>query len=335
MILPRARFEARSHAHAFTAVEMVSVLALSALILGSIVVGYGTVVRSRPGVATLVTVPLGAARAAAFAYPGQTGTSRNVVTAPHYGMMAQAEELREQFYADVVSATAVFCLPREDVSNYRPWSIPYDPLLHGELDTPQKFREHLVALGVTPMPFRDYRNPLNTNATAPSPNASIFILGFSKAASAMKVIAIYEIDVIRYTGAAEPQGFYASVKRYTDDPRGSTYPLAYAGGYEVFYPPSIPQPNPARPTEWASDGFTPLFITFERSTRMAIAEGTTTDRFKVAAERPFYFIWWPDPGARHLGLQANTLNPIDPRQAYNHMGGRTSFMFTAPMFPAL
>ena len=156
MILPRARFEARSHAHAFTAVEMVSVLALSALILGSIVVGYGTVVRSRPGVATLVTVPLGTARAAAFAYPGQTGTSRNVVTAPHYGMMAQAEELREQFHADVVSATAVFCLPREDVSNYRPWSIPYDPLLHGELDTPQKFREHLVALGVTPMPFRDY-----------------------------------------------------------------------------------------------------------------------------------------------------------------------------------
>ncbi|MES2594664.1 MAG: hypothetical protein V4662_04990 [Verrucomicrobiota bacterium] len=319
----------------FTAVELVSVLAMSALILGSLIVGYGTIVRSRPGVASLVTVPLGATRVAAFSFPNQSGTSRNVVTAPHYGMVAQAEELREQFNSDVISATAVFCLARDGVSNYKPWSIPYDPLLHGELDTPQKFREHLVAVGVLPMPYRDYRNPLNTTATAPSENASIFILGYSKVELTLKVVAIYDIDVIRFTGATEPLGFHASVKRYSDDPRGSTYPLAFSGGYEVFYPPSIPNPSASRPQDWASDGFTPLFITFERSTRLAISEGAGTDRFKVAAERPFYFIWWPDPGARHLGPVTNTVNPSDPRQAYNQMGGRTSFMFTVPMFPAL
>lgn len=325
----------RAQGRGFTAVELVSVLAMSALILGSIVVGYGTIVRTRPGVMSLVTVELGAARVAAFAYPNQSGTSRNVVTAPHYGMVAQAEELREQFNADVISATAVYCLYRDDVSNYKPWSIPYDPLIHGELDTPQKFRAHLVAVGVSPMPYRDYRNPQNNAATTPSDNSTIFVLGFSKVESRLKVLALYDIDIVRYTGGGVAQGFYASVKRYSDDPRGSTYPLAFSGGYEVFFPPSIPDPSALRPQDWATDGFKPLFITFERSTRLAIAEGAAIDRFKVAAERPFYFIWWPDPGARHLGPVINTLNASDPRQAYNSMGGRTSFMFTVPMFPAL
>jgi hypothetical protein len=66
--------------------ELLTVLALGAVILGSIVVGYGTLVRMRTGVAALVTLQLGAARTAAFALPGATGTSRNVVTAPSYGV---------------------------------------------------------------------------------------------------------------------------------------------------------------------------------------------------------------------------------------------------------
>jgi hypothetical protein len=319
----------------FTAVELVSVLAMAALVLGSLIVGYGTLVRTRTGVATIVSVPLGSTRLDAFAYPNQSGTSRNVVSAPHYGMMAQAEELREQFLSDTISATAVFCLARDGVNTYKPNSIAYDPLLHGELDTPQKFRSHLIALGVTPMPYRDYRNPLNSSATVPSDNASIFILGFSKTEARLKTLALYDIDVVRFTGNSEPPGFYASVKRYSDDARGSSFPLAFSGGYEIFYPPSIPEPDVRRPQDWATDGFKPLFITFERATRLAIVEGTTTDRFKLAAERPFYFIWWPDPAARNLAAQANTLNPSDPRQAYNHMAGRSSYMFTVPMFPAL
>jgi hypothetical protein len=43
----------------------------------------------------------------------------------------------------------------------------------------------------------------------------------------------------------------------------------------------------------------------------------------------------PDPAARHLGAVANTFPTSDPRQAYNQMAGRTAFMFTVPMFPAL
>uniref|UniRef100_UPI00329A0C51 hypothetical protein n=1 Tax=Salmonella enterica TaxID=28901 RepID=UPI00329A0C51 len=68
---------------------------------------------------------------------------------------------------------------------------------------------------------------------------------------------------------------------------------------------------------------------------LALRESATIDRFKRAAERPFYFIWWPDPSARHLGAIANTFSSTDPRQAYNHMAGRTAFMFVVPMFPAL
>lgn len=266
------------HDHGFTAVELVTVLSLAAVVLGSVVVGFGSLARSRPTVASVVNVPLGSTRVLNFY--GLSGSTRNTVTAPHYGMMAQAEELREQFYTDMVSATAVFCLPRAVVNTYRPGYIPYNPVEHGELDTPQKFRAHLQALGISPMPFLDYRNPLNTTATAPAENASVFILGYSKQESSLKVMALYDIDIIRFTDKTTPQGFHASVKRYADDPRGLGYPLAYSGGYEVFYPPSIPNYNVDRPQEWASDGFTPLFITFERSTRTAILEGSA-DRKSV------------------------------------------------------
>jgi hypothetical protein len=157
-------------------------------------------------------------------------------------MMAQAEELRESFLSDTLGATAVFCLPRAGVNTYKPHTISYNPVQHGELDTPQKFRDHLYQILGRPatFPYRDYRNPLNTTATTPSENASICILGFSKVENKLKVLALYDLDVIRYTASNEPQGFYASVKRYTDNPLGTTLPLAFSGGYEVFYPPSIP-----------------------------------------------------------------------------------------------
>ncbi len=318
----------------FTAVELVAVLSMAALILGGLVVGFGTLVRSRPTVASFLDVPLGSTVSENFY--GNSSNTRATPVAPHYGMMAVAENLREVFYNDVISATAVFCLSRNNINTYRPSTIPYNPLVHGILDTPQQFRAHLVTIGVSPMPFIDYRNPLNTVGTVPTNNASIFVLQYSKFEGRLKVLAIYDIDVIRLTNPANPQGFHASVKRYADDKnRGIAFPLIFAGGYDVFYPPSIPNPNASRPQDWINDGFTPIYITFERASRLSILEGATTDRFKLAAERPFYFIWWPDPGARHLGPQPNTLNPQDPRQAYNHMAGRTAFMFTVPMFPAL
>lgn len=317
----------------FTSVELLLVLALGAVIIGGAVVSYGTLVRNQPRVASFVSAPLGAQRMQRFF--GLSGSVQDTAVAPHYGSVAQAEELREQFHADVISATAVFCLPRDGDNTWKPSSIPYNPLEHDELDTPQAFRSHIVAhAGVPSSLYRDYRNPLDTPGTQPSENASIFILGFSKEPDILHVIAIYDIDVIRFTARTQPNGFHASVKRYAANPSNPAADLAFAGGYQVFYPPSVMDARTAR--DWARDGFTPLFITFERASRAGFLEvPVTINRFKKAAEQPFYFIWWPDPAARHLGEVAGSLPSSDPRRAYNHMAGRTSYMFTVPMFPAL
>jgi Tfp pilus assembly protein PilE len=317
----------------FTSVELLLVMALSAVILGGAVVSYGTIVRSQPRVSSMVSVPLGASYAQNF-YGTNTDTV-NVGMAPQYGALSLAEELREQFLADTLSATAVYCLPRDGMNTWKPSTIVYDPTVSGELDTPQKFRAHIIAYaGVSSSLYRDYRNPLNDGSSVPQ-NASIFVLGYSKYAGYLKVNAIYDIDLIRFTAASQPNGIYASVKRYADAASAAApTTLTYMGGYDVFFPPSVP--NPTSASQWSTDGFTPLFITFERAARLALTESPPTiNRFKRAYERPFYFIWWPDPAARHLGPVANTFTSTDPRQAYNHMGGRTGFMFTVPMFPAL
>lgn len=324
----------RVHQHGgFTSVELLLVLALSAMILGGAVVSYGTLMRSQPSVSSMVAVPLGGTRSQNF-----YGTSSNTVDvgmAPQYGALSLAEELREQFLTDTLSATAVYCLPRDGMNTWRPSVIAYNSTTDDELDTPQKFRAHIIAhAGVSSSLYRDYRNPLNDGTAVPQ-NASIFVLGYSKYSGYLKVNAIYDIDLIRFTGSTEPNGFHASVKRYADAASSLTpSTLTYMGGYDVFFPPSIPSPTSS--TQWATDGFTPLFITFERASRLALRETPPTiDRFKRASERPFYFIWWPDPAARHLGQIPNTLATTDPRQAYNQMAGRSAFMFTVPMFPAL
>lgn len=317
----------------FTSVELLLVLALSAVILGAVVVSYGTLMRSQPSVSSMVAVPLGTTRSQTFY--GTLNTTVDVGMAPQYGALSLAEELREQFLTDTLSATAVYCLPRDGTNTWKPSLIAYNPSTDDELDTPQKFRAHIIAHASVPAAlYRDYRNPLNDSTLVPQ-NVSIFVLGYCKYSGYLKVNAIYDIDLIRFIGTTEPNGTHASVKRYADATSTATpSTLTYMGGYDVFFPPSIPSPTSA--SQWSTDGFAPLFITFERASRLAFRETPTTiDRFKRAYERPFYFIWWPDPAARHLGQITNTLSTTDPRQAYNQMAGRSAFMFTVPMFPAL
>lgn len=331
----RTQFQKRSCHSGFTSIELVLVLSLSAIVLGGMVVSYGTLVRSQPQVASVVKVPLSASRLTNF-YGDSDSKRADTPSAPSFGNLALAEELREQFYHDVLSATAVYCLPRQGDNTWKPSYIKYNPDTDDELDTPQKFRAHIIRVaGVSSSLYDDFRNP-GASSTAPAANASIFILSYSKEALFLRVQSIYDIDVIRFTGASQPLGFHASVKRFTDPkvlPSDTSYSLVFSGSYSVFYPPANPSARVA--ADFSNDGFTPLFVTFERYTRLAQRESTAIDRFKLAAERPFYFIWWPDPAARHLGQQSNTASPTAPQQAYNHMAGRTSFMFTVPMFPAL
>lgn len=305
----------------FSSVELLMVLAIGALVIGASMVGLGTIVKQQNRVGSTVEVNLGATRYSAFY--SETGSARGVVTAPNYGAVALAEILREQFNADVLSATAVFCLNRTAENSFHPFWLPYTPGTDAVLDTHLKFRQHLVDRGlVTATQFLTDRN-----YSATAPNCSIFILGYSKVPGEISVNAVYDVDVVTITS---PRGFHASVKRFPGGPRDPGIliprPPPRPSYYEVFYPAS---PAPA------TDSFTPLWACFERRARLAVTEGLDVDRFKKAAGQPFYLVWWPDPGAPSLRSESNSLLPDDPRRAYNHQGGRTSFMFTVPMFPSL
>lgn len=316
----------------FTSAELLLVLALGAIVIGGAAVSFGTLVRNQPRVSSVVEVDLGS-KLVTWYGAGYPGTKKNVTSAPNYGSVAMAERLREQFNNDVISATAVYCLTRDSntANTYHPTTIPYNPATDAIIDTASAFRDHLIAKGaVASSLFGSDRFYSSTKS-----NATIFILGYSKTANELSVIATYDIDIIKVgtSDARDLDGFYASVRRYIGPP---VLNVNEPQGYEVFYPP-YKDPDVPNPPPWptTTDGFTPLFVAFERSARTAVSEGTSTDRFKKAAERPFYMIWWPDPGARDLRKQPNSYPNTDPRQAYNHQGGRTSFMFTVPMFPSL
>jgi hypothetical protein len=172
--------------------------------------------------------------------------------------------------------------------------------------------------------FTSYRNIGTT------PNISIFILGYSQTPVTIPVLAVYDMDFVQATnpnGTGTVIGTYASVRRYVSGTLTAYYDIVY----------------PTDPMDQI-ESWTPPVVAFERRSRMAVVEGmTTVDRFKVAAEQPFYFVFWPDPAEESLALPLNAspssiLNgsyaPTDPRGAYNHMAGRTSFMFSVPLFPS-
>lgn len=324
----------------FSTVELLVVLALGSVILGGVMVTYGTLVSGRGKISESMTLTLPGTLSTNFF--GDPAGPRVVPAAPNYGVLAKAEMLREEFQSDVMTATGVFCLYRRAsvIANpIRQTWYPFDPLVDGPIESPMDFYQHLVK--VIPMAATVFEPPSNpgSNNLAAAPHATIFLTGFSSEAGRLPIIAIYEIDVLAFR-TARPWGFHGSVRRY-GHPAGildgaAPVSCVLAGSYEVFYPPSVP--NPRSPSQFSNDGFSPLFITFERSLRRSVVEDNVMgrDRFKVAAERPFYFIWWPDPTVATLADNSlNSRPPREPRRAYNHMGGRTAYMFTVPMFPAL
>jgi hypothetical protein len=328
------------HKAGFSAVELLMVLALGAVVLGGVMVAYGTLVSNRAGVAESVSINLPVTLVNDFYGPGQ-GAARTVPLAPAYGSLALAEKLREEFHKDILGAAGVFCLYRRNsrITNplRRNW-FAYNPAVDGPLERPRDFYDFLVRLDpVAATVFEVPANP-GTNNRTPDPHASVYVTSFSPDQTRLGIIALYEVDLLRFEQqAVKPWGFYATVRRYTHDPLNPTSQASVlSGGYEVFFPPSVP--NPTLVSQFSTDGFSPVFVFFERAVRRSVIEDSVMggDRFKVAAERPFYFFWWPDPAMPNLATLGNgTVRPQEARRAYNHMGGKTSFMFTVPMFPAL
>ena len=82
--------------------------------------------------------------------------------------------------------------------------------------------------------------------------------------------------------------------------------------------------------------FRPLAVFFDRA---ALATGSASaDTYRHAANRPFYFLWWPDPTVATLADRMpfeSFASLYEPRVAYYQMSGKTSFFFVVPAFPAL
>lgn len=244
-------------------------------------------------------------------YPQDPPNERiNTFFAPNYGRTAAAEDLREMFWNDLQYSNAVFCLGRTGNASFRTTSLAIPSGLQiATVDTPGRFRELLVAL--------DSGNETiftGNRGVLPGTNLSIFILSPSSLPDSLAVRAIYEVDFVTTT---TPSGVYATVRRYV----GNTL----SGYYDIFYP-----------TRGGQDySLSPLAVAFERKVRETLDEGVAINRYKVAAERPFYFVWWPDPAIAIYPTLDATLAESDPRSGYPDNGEATSLFFAVPMFPSL
>jgi hypothetical protein len=305
---------------AFSLVELLVGVVITAAMITVAVMIYQNLATGGGARAAYGTVEVGASLATFY---GSGGTSVDAYFAPNYGRVAAAELLRDEFLADLEGANAVFCLGREAANTVHPTTISISSSFQGRsVDSPEAFRTLLAsAVPASASIFTAYRG------ASAATNASIFILEPADAPRSasgstpavlptLAVRAVYDIDL---TPTTSPAGTYVSVKRYV----GSGEPTDF---YDVFYPDSA-----------GTIAFSPLVVCFERSVRRSLVEGATIDRLKQAENRPFYFVWWPDPAAPALEATGTLpeYDAADPLASYPAMGGRTAFFFVVPMFPSL
>ncbi len=313
----------RFMAAGFTAAEMLVASAIAGIVAGTAALTIYTVTLAQRQYSQIASFTLPNGALANF-YPGRTGTSVNCAIAPNFGAVAQAESVREKFIFDVSQAIGVYCLARNS-GNYntiRPTGITSPPA-GTNLDTPDAFRSYLGTLySAAPTTFVSFRN---FPATAPC--LSIYVLGYSNNAATIPVTAVYDLDVV---SAKDPTsgviiGNYVSVRRFVNGALTAYYDCCF----KLFGD--------------GTDSWYPAVVSFERQSRKALVEGSTSiDRFKIAKEKPFCLVFWPDPSRSSLKLpNGNTtasyntsFTSTDPRKAYNHMAGRTAFMFVVPLFPS-
>jgi hypothetical protein len=234
--------------------------------------------------------------------------------------------MRELFYADQESASAVFGLPRTGRSNIRPTAVALPPSTPGLLvDTPNAFLSVLAATAPAATSIFAATEGL---PPAQAGQASVFIIqpSLNSEPNQLTVRCIWEIDIIPIAGGpSTPSGTYASVRRYVG-PTLTRY-------YDIFYKDD-------------ASAFGPVMVPFERAARAASSAtpSSGTANIKRAAGSPFYFMWWPDPAAPTLRPHGNTpatslnespLAPGDVRLGYAGHYGQSSLFFVVPMFPSI
>lgn len=285
----------------FTYVELIVALGIGAAIVATAVVAYGTITRFGAERRTREDVRLNAGVLASLY--GMNGTSVSVNRAPSYSDGAMAEALRNQFWEDVDTATAVYCLARTDPAgnSVRVTNLAMTNSTNARtLSSPEAFRSFLA--GVLPASSGTF---VPFSGAATNTGTSIYVLNTSTNLSAVNVRSIYEVDLLATTS---PAGIYATVRRY----QGTNC----TGYYHAFY-------SGATNTGW------PLAAYFRKSAIPGTGVAAN-DAYLRAAERPFYFLWWPDPMIGRLPPAPGGVPPD-----FTRMGGATSFFFVVPAFPAL
>jgi len=291
---------------AFSFVEVLIAIAVAAAVITAAALVYQAISASGNRLATYGAVTIGATANQAFY--GQSNAAINTFYGPNFGRLALAEQMRDGLYRDLQRASAVFCLGRTGLGGFRPTSITIDAGIDArQLATPEAFRAYLAAsVPATASMFTAYRG------VSTSSNFSIFVIAPSGSATNLSVQSVYEMDLLNTTS---PEGVYASVRRYEGGMMTAFYDVFYAGEGQTFGPP---------------------LANFERRARQATIETDAIDAFKRAANRPFYFVWWPDPSLPRLDVGPSSgATTTDPRSYYDAMGGQTSLFFVLPMFPSL
>jgi len=297
-------FPKRSARAAFTFVELVVAMVIGAAVIMVAVLAYGAIARNGPS-----RRQSNVAITNAVAFYGTTNVLIAVSESPSFAAAAMAESMRERLLSDIASASAVCCLGRNKpnpsglrVTNF---ALPTNFDERGMV-TPENFRTNLIE------PLQNVYTSFN-GATTNSTNLSIYILGYSGNATNVLVKAIYETDLVSLTN--DPPGVYASVRRYVG-PMLTDY-------YHVFYPGQ-------------ANNFSPLAVFFSKAS-LGSSGTPAIDRYRQAADRPFYFVWWPDPARKNLasGYAPESLTNTNPRWDYSGMAGATSFFFVIPAFPPL
>ena len=303
----------RNRTEAFTLVELLVAAAIGAALIAAAVIGFG-VVASLPMRGGNVNVTLPAGIIADFY--GTNATFLTMGPNPNYFQAAQARRMKDRVLADVAASSAVFCLGRD--AKGKPALRPSEFDVSASVD----FREK-----ATPWDFRSFVTnpsfvaafPTNQTGALTTSNASIFLLGSlsntTTFSNRLAVIATYEIDFVPTVDPAG--GTVASVRRYTGT--NNLIPTDY---YHAYYPGE---------TNGAT-GFRPLVAFFQRADAK---QGSPQPTFALATNRPFTFVWWPDPLVSKLEAGPIPTVSTNARENYLNMADRTAFFFVLPAFPSL